>query len=50
LAATGVATFADAASRYALKIAQELFPYAAKNGAGSRLAMVARAPASRSAT
>jgi hypothetical protein len=50
LAMTGLATFAEAASRYALKIAQELFPYLAKNGAGSRLAMVARAPASRSAT
>ena len=29
---------AEAASRYALKIAQELFPYWAKKGAGSRLA------------
>jgi hypothetical protein len=34
LAMTGLATLVAAASRYALKIAQELFPYAARTAPG----------------
>src|SRR5690349_25033615 len=40
---TGAAVWADAASRYALKIAHALFPNCWKNGVGSRIAMVALA-------